>query len=218
MREVHAAKLVSHVKATPGTILTYTIRVMNLGQRDVQPNMLTIFDVLGDYLTYVEGSTYYFSKSADIEETTIPDSTSGTKFPLDGDGFVLPVLLPRRGSILDITFQVRMADLDNITLLPVQNVGSLRLPAGNELPFKARTAVIFDPSIMIENTVYIGSDGGRSCATEGQEIARGSTDNEVKCTSSCLTTFCSHRCWIFSHLLLQGHEHWTILPSGYLCY
>ena len=186
---------------------------MNLGQREVQANMVSVYDKLGDYLTYVEGSTFFYSEAAGIEETTIPDDTSGTKFPLDEDGFDIPIVLPRRGGIMDITFQVRMADLDNITLLPVQNVGHLVLPGGNtKLPFKARTQVIFNPSVRIENTAYLGSDSGQTCESEGEEVARGSKDGTRQARSFPHVSSYS-RCGIFGCVLLQGDEYWRVLPT-----
>lgn len=63
----------------------------------LQPNLATIKDELGDYIEYVEGSTFYSSYTEGLGLTQVNDDVSGTKFPLDGNGFVIPVSLSRRG-------------------------------------------------------------------------------------------------------------------------
>jgi hypothetical protein len=60
---------------------------------------VTVKDQLRDYIEYIEGTTFYSSYSEGLGLTKIKDDSSGTKFPLDGAGYVVPVELSRRGGM-----------------------------------------------------------------------------------------------------------------------
>jgi hypothetical protein len=67
---------------------------------------VTMKDQLGDGIEYMEGSTFYSSYTEGLGLTKLNDDTSGTKFPLDGAGYVIPVGLSRRGGMSEYTLKV----------------------------------------------------------------------------------------------------------------
>lgn len=69
---------------------------------------------------------------------------------------------------------MKVASIDTIKQLPVVNSGTLASPTMvKDRDFTARTQILFDPTIKVENTVYVGSDSGASCESKGVELAQG---------------------------------------------
>jgi hypothetical protein len=76
--------------------------------------------------------------------------------------------------VFDVTFKVKIASLENIKQASIVNSGVIESPfLRKQGKFSARTLVLFDPAITVENTVYVGSDSGASCGGKGAELAQG---------------------------------------------
>jgi uncharacterized repeat protein (TIGR01451 family) len=169
---VKVAKLVDKNLANAGDELVYTIRVSNVGQKVMKANVLVVKDALDADVQYIAGSTsikYDFGTSID-NKIPIPDSATGTPFPLDMDGFLIPTELPRRGSSLDISFKVKMNTVLTTNKSKIVNKGTVKsVTGGPELPFGVTTIIDFKPSVRVDNTVMLGVDGSK-CATQSSEF------------------------------------------------
>jgi uncharacterized repeat protein (TIGR01451 family) len=168
MTTIKVAKIVDKVSASAGDQLTYTIRVSNVGQREIPANKLRIFDTLDKFTSYVAKSTTYEGAAAGIALTAVTDdsATGSTPFPLDGEGYLIPVKLPRRGGTADIKFRVTLESATTIngSVDAVVNQGYLKQQFGGHLPFQAVTTLDYSPAISIDNTVYIGQTSQNDCA------------------------------------------------------
>jgi uncharacterized repeat protein (TIGR01451 family) len=146
-----------------GDSMTYTIRISNVGHKDVAENMLTVRDVLDDLVTYVPGTTKVSASAGSTTFNKVDDSTSGTAFPLDDAGYVIPAFLPKRGGTIDVTFQVKVASSFNKP--KILNQGTVTQIGAGVMPFETTTLVNFGALVSISNTVYRGSDQGSKCGT-----------------------------------------------------
>jgi uncharacterized repeat protein (TIGR01451 family) len=161
---VRVAKTVDKPTVTPNEELTYTIRVSNVGHKDLPANALTINDVLDSLVTYVQSSTRISASAGSTTLNAVADQTTGgTRFPLDEAGFVIPIALPRRGGTIEIVFKVKAAA--ELGTSKIINTGSLTQIGGGKIPFEATSTVFIDAAVTIENTVYQGHDGGAKCGT-----------------------------------------------------
>jgi uncharacterized repeat protein (TIGR01451 family) len=174
---VKVAKLVSKVFINAGDELLYTIRVANVGQKQVYANDLTVKDSLDSDVTYIPGSTVMKYMFGGNDIIAIPDGATGTKFPLDEEGFVIPTQIPRRGGSLDISFKVKVAPTLSENKSKVVNSGFVKQKVGLDLPFEATSFVIFKASVAVANTVLLGLDGTK-CSTS-QEIVAGKFGSNV---------------------------------------
>lgn len=82
----------------PGDILRFTIRNSDAGALALTD--LAVVDDLPNALDYVTGSTT-------IDDVALADDTSGTPFPLDGSGRVIPLIDP--GGAVDVVFDAAVA-------------------------------------------------------------------------------------------------------------
>lgn len=163
---VRATKSVDKPTAAPGETLIYTIKVMNAGQIDIPGGSMTVFDKLDSAVSYVAGSTVItYNTAGDVLSSAVADSSSpGTPFPLDATGYSIRVPLPKRGGSLDIVFSVLVTGVVNST--EVVNTGHVKPNIGENINFEATTTLIFDPRVVIDNKVYLGSDDGKQCGTD----------------------------------------------------
>jgi uncharacterized repeat protein (TIGR01451 family) len=168
MTTIKVTKIVDKLSAYAGDQLAYTIRVSNVGQREVAANTLRIFDTLDKFTSYVAKSTTYESAAAGIALTSVVDDSAAgsTPFPLDGAGYLIPVRLPRRGGTVDVKFRVTIASATTIngSVDVVMNQGYLKPSFGGNLPFEATTTLDYSPAIGIDNKVYIGETSQSNCA------------------------------------------------------
>jgi hypothetical protein len=82
--------------------------------------------------------------------------------------------------VFDVTFKVKIGSLDSIKQAIIVNNGAIESPfLRKDGAFSARTLVLFDPAITVQNTVYVGSDKGASCETKGAELAQGVSGSSV---------------------------------------
>jgi hypothetical protein len=73
---------------------------------------------------------------------------------------------------VDIVFKVRVAN--SINKAKIINRGTMSQVGGGTLPFEATSKLLFDASIKIDNTVYLGKDNGVKCGTPAAgEYAEG---------------------------------------------
>jgi len=142
---VRATKVADKDSVVPGEVLTYTIRVSNAGHTPVAANTLLIQDTLDQHVEFIKGSTALIIDGNADNAVAVPDSISGTPFPLDGGGYYIPNELRRRGGTADLQFQVLVNDafeLDGST--SVVNTGNVtQTGATKELPFSVETPIFF---------------------------------------------------------------------------
>ena len=161
------AKLVDKNFVDIGGQLTYTIRITNVGNRNVQGGTVTVKDVLDTSVSYVPGSVVMKYNFGNFTTVTINDSATGTPFPLDNSGFVIPLQIPRRGAFVDITFRVQIDN--NLTgKSRIVNKGTLSQPDTPDIPYETTTIIDYKPSVAVDNVVVLGSDGSK-CQTDGNE-------------------------------------------------
>jgi uncharacterized repeat protein (TIGR01451 family) len=168
LTNVKVAKLVDKVLVNAGEFLVYTIRVANVGQKDMEKDILIVKDTLDPDVVYVAQSTVMKYQFGTFDVVTVPDSGSGTPFPLDAEGFTIPILLPRRGSTVDITFKVKIVNSLTIGKSKIVNRGILSQKNGKDLPYETTSIVDFKASVAIANTVLLGADGSK-CASQSTE-------------------------------------------------
>ena len=162
---------------SPGDTLRYTIRIVNVGQVDLPAgswNLLDFASPLFDDASYVPGTTRY--DDGGTSPVVIADDSSGTPFPLDEDGLLSISLLPKRGGVHEVFFDVLINDFEDLTpgTDTVINNGLVHPPGNPDDPldeFEVETPLNFNPSIQISKTVYGGHDSGASC--EGNELVTG---------------------------------------------
>ena len=194
---VRVNKVVDKETVSPGEILTYTIRISNVGQTTIQGGSLTIVDQLDSHVTYVEDSaTFEYSVDIDFERGFVGAASAAamtiaaTNFPLDEGGYVVPHDLPRRGGVLDITFQVVVDSRDSIDGAEVIiNNGIMNQPSGAGIPFEAISTVVYGPNIQISNAVYLVGEDGASCDTAVEFVAADNGEGVVYCFTVTNTGF-----------------------------
>jgi uncharacterized repeat protein (TIGR01451 family) len=158
---IRVKKSVDKAIAYPGDILTYTIRIQNVGQVDFKAGTFQIVDPAAFQGRYVPDTTKY---SADGGVTTfqLADDVNGTLFPLDGAGLPAPRDLARRGGTHLVTFQFLVAP-ELLTTSTLVNTGYLDIPIYPNITFTATTNLKFSPAIKVDNTVYEGDNGVAGC-------------------------------------------------------
>jgi len=102
--------------AQPGDVVEYIIRIINLGQLDIQGGAFNIVDSpeFFDDADYIEGSCVYniFNNDSTLMSTSpvADDSTGTTKFPLDEEGILGQGVLKMRGGAHECKFQIRVKE------------------------------------------------------------------------------------------------------------
>jgi uncharacterized repeat protein (TIGR01451 family) len=182
---LRVTKVVDKEFVSPGESLIYTIRVYNLGQSAIKAMQIRLFDTLDPWVEYVPGTTTAANASNPLAVVRpISDNSVGTKFPLDETGFLIPLILDRRGGMIDVSFEVKLKSGVDIAMKAenIINTGTMREPTGSTQPFDAISKVVYKPNITISNTVYIGSDvGGSGCPSALEQVTGASGTSAVYC-------------------------------------
>jgi uncharacterized repeat protein (TIGR01451 family) len=152
---VKVSKTTDKQAVAPGQTLFYTIKVANVGQKEILAGSLKIFDTLDKNVVYVPGSMSFSSGgSCKIED--------GGVFPLAA-GYAIPYDLPRRGGTVELTFQVRVSH--TVSGQKIINTGVVKQTSGKEYPYEASTPIRYSGSIELIKKVYLGHDKGAKCGT-----------------------------------------------------
>ena len=182
---LRVTKVVDKEYVSPGESLIYTIRIYNLGQSTTRTMTIRLFDTLDPWVEYVPGTTTAAVVSDPVVTVrNINDNSIGTKFPLDESGFLVPLALPRRGGMIDVSFEVKLKSGTDIAMKAenIINTGTMREPSGTLHPFDAISKVVYAPNITLSNTVYVGSDAeGTGCPSAVEHVAGASGTNTVYC-------------------------------------
>jgi uncharacterized repeat protein (TIGR01451 family) len=152
-KSIFVSKWASSNPIVPGQRLTYTIRVINVGQSNIRAGKFWIVDPILDQAQYVPGTTTY-SRDLGVTKVPVPDSSSGTPFPLDGQGITNMYDLNRRGDAHDISFDV-IIDSDALVRTTVVNKGYINEPGRPRLPFSTETPLLLSSGVDIDNKVMI---------------------------------------------------------------
>jgi uncharacterized repeat protein (TIGR01451 family) len=173
---VNVAKLVNKPIVLAGEDLEYTIRISNSGQKHVFANNLTLVDTLDSEVTYVAGSTVMITKAGAV--SAVRDSSTGTPFPFDGTGYVIPIDLPRRGAYIDFVFKVKViAKLSSEKEIILNNGILKKLYDGSQSAFEVKSTIDYSPAVKVDNTVARGKDG--SMCQYGEELVEGKNGTDV---------------------------------------
>ena len=148
--------------ADPGETIRYTITATNAGITPV--DNLIVTDTIPDHTTYVAGSTIH-------NGSPIADDASGTPFPLDGSGTVLPPALSV-GQTRTVSFDVKVDKPLDPTVTQIVNEATLQTSYGTYTAVDVQKTSPPEPSITIAKTVYAGHDGGASCEGGDDVVAR----------------------------------------------
>jgi uncharacterized repeat protein (TIGR01451 family) len=159
---IKVKKLVDKAIVVPGDAMTYTIRIVNIAQKKMESDVIVVKDVLDSDVTYIAGSASYISSTSEVA-AKIPDSATGTPFPLDAEGFTIPLELFRRGGAIDVTFKVKLSV--NTKKSKIINTGVLSQNKLPDMPFDVSSTVEQFAAVGIENKVYLGWDNGAKCGT-----------------------------------------------------
>jgi uncharacterized repeat protein (TIGR01451 family) len=181
---------------SPGDILEYTIQVQNVGPGlDIAAGGYTLIDDrLPAQVSYIEGTIR--ARDSSTGGMSILDDSTGTKFPLDGTGFVSRGVLLRRGGTHDYTFQVRVLDTA-VAASPLVNSGVLRMSGMADLPFSVSTPIVpkllwiptppLPPtptgSCMGDTYRYYGRTGTLSCTARQVFLERVSASAAAQCVA-----------------------------------
>jgi uncharacterized repeat protein (TIGR01451 family) len=173
---VNVAKLVDKTTVKAGEELEYTIRISNSGQKHVFSNNLNLVDTLDAEVEYVVGSTIMVTRTGVV--SAVKDSATGTPFPFDETGFLVPIDLPRRGSYIDFVFKVKVATKFSGEKTAIVNHGILKkLYDDSQSSFEAISTIDFTPAVTIVNMVAHGSD--ESMCEFGEDSVAGKNGTEV---------------------------------------
>ncbi len=160
----------------PGEIVEWTITVLNFGKVVVPTGGYNVLDFLSPLLedsNYVLGSTTVTLLSGAGIPVVIPDSGSGTAFPLDADGWdSIAAIAPGETHLIKFrttvdSFADLMAGTDDVV-----NTGQLRFPNGDKIiDFTASVPIPFEAAIQIEKS----TNGEDADTGPGPVVEVGST-------------------------------------------
>jgi len=155
--------------AQTGEELTYTIKIVNVGQTMVPAGGYTIVDPLVVQGTYKPGTTKYSSDGGTTYSTLTDGPDGTTPYLLDEGGLPSQADLPRRGGVHMVQFTVYINPnlVDQPTMV---NTGYVIPPFGPHLPFTTTTHLNFSPSITVSNTVYKGDAGVPGCSDATESV------------------------------------------------
>jgi uncharacterized repeat protein (TIGR01451 family) len=153
----------------PGETLSYTIRIINVGNKQLKARTMTLYDKLDDHVTYVGQSSFSGLTGTLLHLPDDPKAVSG--FPLDESGHLMTTTIERRGGSYDMEFKVVVDGYEKITNQKVENAGRLVTSSGIVYPYSALSMIDFGAKIDIINTVYRGHNKGASCGT-GQDVEK----------------------------------------------
>jgi uncharacterized repeat protein (TIGR01451 family) len=157
---------------SPGESLIYTIRIFNHGQSAIRTMQIRLFDTLDPWVDYVPGTTTAAVVDSGMVQN-ITDDNIGTIFPLDETGLFIPLILPRRGGMVDVSFEVKLKPASVIMMEAdaIINTGTMQ-----------ELNVIYKPNINLSNTVYVGSDStGSGCSSAVEYVKGGVGADAVYC-------------------------------------
>jgi uncharacterized repeat protein (TIGR01451 family) len=168
---VRANKVVDKKEAAPGDILTYTISILNVGQTIVNKGAYQIVDPLPAASEYITGSLQYSTDGgktfSNVNVSTM--NVGKTPFPLDEAGWPSQDILPRRGGLHQMRYQLRVVPSE-VRSLQFINTGFVKRPFGPNVPFEATTDLFFDPVITLDNRVYLGDKGTAGCSVATETV------------------------------------------------
>ncbi len=153
--------------ADPGETIRYTITATNAGITPVDNLLVT--DTIPDHTAYVPGSTIH-------NGSPIADDASGTPFPLDDGGTILPPALSV-GQTRTVSFDVKVDKPLDPSVTQIVNEATLQTSYGTYTAVDVQKTAPPEPSIAIAKTVYAGDDGGVSC--EGGDLVYRAPDDAV---------------------------------------
>jgi len=124
---------------SPGDVITYDIRVTNVGQVDIPSGSVVIVDNgLDSQLSYVLNSTWYNTMGGVVQH--IPDDTVGaTPFPIDENGIVNVGTLAKRGGQHEILFNCTVHPRAQISRENIVNSGYAQFGQNPPIPFSVTT-------------------------------------------------------------------------------
>jgi uncharacterized repeat protein (TIGR01451 family) len=173
---INVAVLENKQSVNAGEEIEYTIRISNSGQKHVYANNLTLVDTLDSEVTYVSGSAVMITKAGNV--TAVQDSSTGTPFPFDGTGYVIPIDIARRGAYIDFVFKVMVNAMLSSAKENVLNNGILKkLYDGSQSAFEVKAKIDYSPAIKVKNLVAQGADG--SMCQYGEELVEGKNGTDV---------------------------------------
>ncbi|GKZ00159.1 hypothetical protein MPSEU_000969100 [Mayamaea pseudoterrestris] len=127
---------------TAGDTVTYTIRIVNQSPREIAAGAFTILDPVLSQMSYITGSTRY-SCGLGAVSSTVPDGTTGTKFPLDEVGLLSRCLLSSKGGEHAVSFQAKILDT---AVNELKNAGILKSNVCGDLPFEVTVPLVVPPT------------------------------------------------------------------------
>lgn len=182
---VRVTKKVDKEVVKPGDILTYTIRISNVGNKDMKAGTMTLYDQLDAHATYIEESSHSGLTGNLIY---LPDDPqASTAFPLDENGHLMTTSIQRRGGSYDIEFKAVVDGYESLSSGKIDNFGRLVTSSGAVYSYQAESMVDFGAKIDIINTVYLGHDQGGSCGT-GKDVEKVQGDYGAAVTYCLLVT------------------------------
>ncbi|MCG2787119.1 MAG: carboxypeptidase regulatory-like domain-containing protein [Anaerolineae bacterium] len=130
-----------------GDTFEYQIKINNVGALPIPGNLITVKDIIPTY-------TNYFPNSTKIDGISIPDAASGTPFPLDDLGYLIPSTLNLDSYFL-VTFRVTI-DASIPAATTVQNNAQV---SGLNLTYIPKVEIFIDPPTKIGDFIWLDQDG-----------------------------------------------------------
>jgi uncharacterized repeat protein (TIGR01451 family) len=122
----------------PGDVITYDIRITNVGQIDIPSGVININDILDSQVTYITNSTLYNTMGG-TSQVLIDNTAAGSiPFPLSGNGTVNIGPLAKRGGQHEIVFNCTVNPRSTITRPNIVNSG-VATYNGSPFPFSVTT-------------------------------------------------------------------------------
>ena len=180
---VFVNKVVDKEYVSPDEYLIYTIRIYNLGQSRINGNTIRLKDTLDKWVDYVPNTTTVAIVNSTYIQA-IKDDVTGTAFPLDSLGALIPYMIAPRGGMIDVTFEVKLKSGNDIKMQAetIVNTGTISGGYLPTLPFDAFSKVVYKANITLTNTVYLGNDAaGTSCPSAVEYVEGYPNTNVVYC-------------------------------------
>ena len=120
-----------------GDVIRYTLRIRHIGQSPITNAVLT--DILPSQVTYIAGSTIITTFDPNTGPTSIPDSGTGTPFPLDGSGYTIASIVPNETIFVRFDAQINTglpAGFNFILNQSVLTFNLFRLPANDVIDLR----------------------------------------------------------------------------------
>lgn len=138
---------------TEGDTIRYTITVRNRGA-GLPANVITVLDDLPDEVQYVPNSTWVVYHDAS-PSLNLPDSGSGTPYPLDDSGYLYTKALPAAASF-QVYFNATIKYNHLPFAYPILNIATIHDNVGTEYNPEASIAVDAAPTAILMPTSPAG--------------------------------------------------------------